>query len=47
MHIYSRLSRIQENLKNGKDVPLVDLILDIAKHGDEPIALSPEVPETS
>ena len=47
MHIYSRLSRIQENLKNGKDFALMDLIQDIAKHGDEPIALLPELPETS
>jgi len=47
VHIYSRLSMIQENLKIGKDVALIDLIQDIAKHGDEPIALLPEVPETS
>ena len=45
VHIYSRLSRIQENLKNCKDVALIDLIQDIAKHGDEPIALLPEVLE--
>ena len=47
VHNYSRLSGIQENLKNCKDVALIDLIQDIAKHGDEPIALLPEVPETS
>ena len=44
-HIYSRLSRIQENIKTGKDFAPVDLILDISRHGDEPIALSPEVLE--
>ena len=44
VHIYSRLSRIQENLKIGRDMALVDLIIDISKHGDEPIALLPEMP---
>ena len=44
VHIYSRLSRIQENPKIGKDLHLVDLITDISKHGDEPIALLPEMP---
>ena len=45
VHIYSRLSRIQENLKNCKDNPFIDLIKDISQHGDEPIALLPLVPE--
>ena len=42
VHIFWRLSRIQENPKIGKDMQLVEPIADISKHGDEPIALLPE-----